>query len=421
MLNRGIGSVLALICAVVCSTQEATCGEGPQLEVRQLTHGPKTHFFGYIGHAGNVPWSGDGRYIVALRTDWKDELPGVDDSAEVVLIDTIQGDKVVAVDRSRAWNPQQGTMLYWNPKEPDTQLFFNDRDPKTGKVFCVLYDVRERRRIREFKFEKTPVGNGGVAQKGGYFFGINYARMARLRAVTGYAGAWDWTKGVAHPEDDGIFRIDVETGEQRLIASFQAIAGEVQRKLGIEKVPHLFINHTLANRENDRVFFFARGGWDGNSGRKVNVGFVMRPDGTGLKPLKQHIGGHPEWAEGNRMIGRHKDRQIIFDVDKDEIVGQLGDPTIFPNPEGDIALSPDAKWFVNGWKDRKKEAMFYSILRRGDGMHLRTKGFNIGKYQSGDLRQDPSPCWNRSGDQILVPRVEKDGKSRQLFIISIKK
>ena len=116
-----------------------------------------------------------------------------------------------------------------------------------------------------------------------------------------------------------------------------------------------------------------------------------------------------------------KDRQVLYDTDQQLVVGVLGSPEIFPDPEGDIALSPNGKLFVNGHKDRKKKANFYTIYRREDGAFFRTRGINIGHWQSGDLRQDPSPCWNRSNDQILVPGVSKDGKTRQLFLLKITK
>ena len=45
------------------------------------------------------------------------------------------------VEETRGWNPQQGAMIYWNPEQPSRQFFFNDRDPKTGKVFTALYDI----------------------------------------------------------------------------------------------------------------------------------------------------------------------------------------------------------------------------------------------------------------------------------------
>ena len=67
------------------------------------------------------------------------------------------------------------------------------------------------------------------------------------------------------------------------------------------------------------------------------------------------------------MIGRLKDRQVLYDTDQQLVVGVLGSPEIFPDPEGDIALSPNGKLFVNGHKDRKKKANFYTIYRREDG------------------------------------------------------
>jgi hypothetical protein len=120
------------------------------------------------------------------------------------------------------------------------------------------------------------------------------------------------------------------------------------------------------------------------------------------------------------MIGRSGDRQIIYDTDHQRVIGSLGTPEIFPNPEGDVALSPDGKWFVNGFKDRQKRNNYYVIYRRHDGAHLRSPGFNIGGWTSGDLRQDPSPCWNRDGTQILVPALDRPNGSRQLFVITIR-
>src|SRR4051812_40525399 len=177
----------------------------PRLGVRPITAGPLDHFFGYIGHVQNVPWNKIGRYIVALRTPVRDHLPDASEPAEIVLLDTKGDFSARVVGQSRAWNPQQGTMLYWNPREQENQLFFNDRDPVTNKVFCVLLDISQepgKQRLREYRFPDTPIGNSGVAQRGGKFLAINYGRLDRLRRVTGYAGAFDWTGEALHPGDD---------------------------------------------------------------------------------------------------------------------------------------------------------------------------------------------------------------------------
>lgn len=390
-----------------------------KLESKQLTHGPKHHFFGYIGHAGNIPWNQSGRYILALETDFQDRMPRAEDAAAVVLFDTQNDYAIRVVDHTRAWNPQQGTMFCWNPESPETQFFFNDRDPKTGKIFCVLYDLAaegDGKRIREFRFDDTPIGNSGISRTGGWFAAINYGRLARLRPVTGYPEAFDWTKDELHPKDDGVFRIDKQTGEKKLLISYRQLADALRPTRPDVDQKALFINHTLCNPEADRIFCFVRGDFDKGKNR-INQGFIIRPDGTGFQIMKQQVGGHPDWDRGHRLIGSIDKRQTIFDVDRQEIVETLGDRKIFPNAEGDIALSPDAAWLVNGHRDKSKN--FYTFFRRSDGEWARSTGFNVRGYEGGNLRCDPAPAWNRNNQEIVFPAIAKDG-TRQMFLLRMR-
>ncbi|MFB3825447.1 MAG: hypothetical protein ACE15B_01715 [Bryobacteraceae bacterium] len=377
------------------------------VEVTQLTHGPKNHFFGYIGHVKNIPWNGNGRYVVALETGFQDRMPKPGEAANVVLIDTGHGNAVTVIEQSRAWNFQQGTMFYWNPEAPDTQLFFNDRDPKTNQVFAVLFDIARKRRIREYRYPDTPFGNSGVAQNGGRFLGINYGRLARLRTVTGYPGAYDWTVDVAAPENDGIFLADARTGEKRLLISFARLAAEL-------RVPgrHLFINHTLWNRRDDRIYFYVRADFDSRE-KRVNIPCSIRPDGSGLTSHETFIGGHPEWEQESRIIGAREGRMVLYDVDQKKLVGEIGWPGLFPDPEGDTALSPDGNWIVNG--SRAKEGNVYTVLRRSDSAWGRSRPFAHPGLTKGDLRVDGSPAWNRSNDAFLFPAIAPD-HTRQLFL-----
>jgi hypothetical protein len=410
---RHLRQAACLLCLVPLALPAA-----PSLESKQLTFGPKHHFFGYIGHVQNIPWNKSGRYIVALQTGFQDHMPGATEAADIILIDTQHDNTVRVIERTLAWNPQQGTMLYWNPDAPETQFFFNDRDPKTGKVFCVLFDIGSEgsgRRVREYRFDDTPVGNSGVAQKGGWFYAINYARMARLRPVTGYPETFDWTRGVHHPADDGVFRVEVATGKKQLLVSFQQLADAVRPLRPDVAEKDLFINHTLANRDNDRVFFFVRGDFDFPD-RRVNEAFIMHPDGTGLTPMK-FIGGHPEWDLGHRMIGAVGKDQVLFDTDRQEIVGAIGSQKIITEPGGDIALSPDGRWLVNG--GRTKGVDYYVFVRRSDNVSVRSGGFDVNPWISGDLRCDPAPCWNRQSDQIVFPAIAPD-KTRQMFTIRLR-
>jgi hypothetical protein len=410
-------AIVAILLAFVCVSAQAA---EYALESRQITFGPKHHFFGYIGHVQNTPWNQSGRYLVALQTESQDHLPGPDDPAEIVLLDATRDYAARVVDRTRAWNPQQGTMLYWNPAAPETQFFFNDRDPATGKVFCVLFDISlgNGRRIREFRFDDTPIGNSGVSQPGGWFAAINYGRLARLRAVTGYRSAFDWTQGDNRPASDGVFRVDVASGKKQLLVSYQQLADHLRaRRPDIDSVG-LFINHTLVNRSGDQIFFFVRGNYD-IAGVRLNEPLLINSDGTGLRDLGQYLGGHPEWDQGRRMMGSLNGRQVVYDTDLRQVVETIANVDVIPNPEGDIALSPDGQWLVNGY--RTGHANQYVLVHRPDGAWVRSGPYDVTGWTSGDLRCDAAPCWRRDNRAIVFPAIASDpARTRQMFLLQIK-
>ena len=402
------------------SEKKSIASDNPaiNLKIEQLTSGTKHHFFGYIGQCQTIPWNASGRYVLGLEIDRIDHLPTPDEAATVFVIDTQRDNKILRLDKTHAWNPQQGTMFYWHPLKAETQFFFNDRDVKTGKVFVVLYDLEKKKRVREYKYDDSPIGNGGVAADGSVFLGLNYGRLARLRLVTGYPEALDWSKDEPAPKNDGMFIVDIKTGQRRLLVSYRQLNEALKQRNPKTQHSGLFINHTLLNRKSDRVYFFVRGGWSGKKGDKINMPCSIHTDGSGLTLHDKHIGGHPEWAEDNLLIGRQGDNQIFYDVDKKKVVGQLGTPKMFPKPEGDISLSPSGQWFVNGYKkDKKSEKNYYAVYRRTDGAFARSEGVDKGSY-SGDIRIDPAPRWNRTNDAILVPGLAKN-KTRQMFVIRV--
>ena len=181
---------------------------------------------------------------------------------------------------------------------------------------------------------------------------------------------------------------------------------------------NLFINHTLWSRDGQWIYFFVRAGWksdkDGREG--LNAACSIKVDGTQFIAGHQHIGGHPEWFQGTQIIGSNKNQQVIYDILQKKIIGTIGNSDIFPKPGGDISVSPDGKWLVNGYNN-KSGANFYSIMNLKTGAWVKTPSFETGDYKK-DLRIDPAPRWNHNNNQILVSGLDKN-KIRQLFVISI--
>jgi hypothetical protein len=406
---------LALVLCVSCNNNQQ---KKPNFEVQQITSGPKHHLFGYIGHALTIPWNKSERYIVSLQNDFYKRMPLKGEAAEIILIDTKNDYNIIPVDKTYAWNLQQGTMLYWKPNSPETQFFFNDLDPETGLVFTVLYDIEKRERIREYRFENESIANGGVAPGGKYFARINYGKISNSRTTIAYAGAKDFAQeGPANPEDDGLFKVSIETGAKELLVSYKAIADYL--KIDDPDYP-IYVHHTLWNRNNDRIVFIVRGKGDDKKRRGYpNVGCVINSDGSGLGLID--FGGHPEWYKDNLLILPNDDKGIlnIYNVDTKKVAGTIGEEGMFPDPGGDKAYSPDGKWLVGSHEKDEKQG--YTFYRFSDQVHFTSP--MIPSFQgTGDRRVnrvDGAPRWNRESNKILVGGIADDG-SRQLFIIRMR-
>ena len=242
--------------------------------------------------------------------------------------------------------------------------------------------------------------------------------MARLRPVTGYKETFDWTEGEAAPKEDGIAIINIKSGEKKILISFEQMAQGLNSNGFDVKNRNLFINHTLWSRDGKWIYFFVRAGWksdkDGREG--LNAACSVKVDGSQFIAGHQHIGGHPEWFRGTQIIGSKNNQQVVYDILQRKVVGILGSPEIFPNPGGDISLSPNGIWLINGYNN-KSGSNFYSILNLKSGAWVRTPSFDTGFYKK-DLRIDPAPRWNHESNQVLVSGLDVNG-TRQLFIISI--
>lgn len=402
--------------------------------VEQLTHGPKHHFFGYDGHQRTIPWSGDGRRILALETTFQDRMPrGHEDAAAIVLIDP-ETRQVTKVAETHAWNFQQGTMLYWNPENPAEEFFFNDRRAD-NRVFAVRYNLRTGKR-HEYTYPEISIGNGNVAPAGGKFAAFNYGRVHRL--VVSYPGAYNFTAGQAHPENDGLFVVDVATGRARLIASYRQIYAQLKDKFPelsrppVDIFNQLFINHTYWTREGDRLWFVARWFREDSRTEFYTEGFTVRGDGSQLRhsPVKL---SHPDWevapvmmAGGNEVPGeppgpdgKPRRHHLLYDTDEHRVV-QIIDPDFFRGP-GEPAFSPDQRWIASteAGEDHRGRVRRLVVYHRDTRTGFRLPYFPVelpnAPKTDNPLRIDMPPRWNRDGTKLLFEALAEDG-TRQLFV-----
>ena len=404
---------------------------------RAITGGPRHHFFGYYGIS---PWNASERLYACLESAFHERMPLPGERAAIGVVE-LDGGRFREVGTTAAWNLQQGAMLHWLPPAAETLLIGNDLDAAAGCFRPVVLDVAGGGR----RVVPAPVGIGAVAPDGRAALGLDYARLHNQRPVVGYAGADDRTRGVRCPDDDGVWRIDLETGATDLVLSHAAAfaaagagaaaAGDPVPPLARERP--LFFNHTLYNPAGSRFMVFLR--YFDARGRLDSAVLTAGAGGEDLRCLIPwgHAPSHFDWlsrdelmitvsrpggAAGDQATGGDRLYVLLKDTPDGgwaarRALGGGRDGVLVS--EGHPSFSPDRSCFVF---DGGADASGARPLRLYDMAGERE--IELGRYYAapqfkGDVRCDLHPRWNRSGTQASFDSVHEG--SRQVYVIDVRR
>ena len=382
----------------------------PRFRVKRLTTGPKHHFFGYYGMS---PWNKSETKMICLESDFHHRLPNPGESANIGLVDPEKGD-FTTIAQTRAWNLQQGSLLHWNPLNMDKEIIFNDQ--KNKELIAVKLDVENGKK------EILPRPISAVATTGKYALSLTYGRLGRLRKVVGYADAVDPYADIAHPENDGVFLINLETNQTKLIVSIKEVFEHAVKEYPALASRHMWFNHTVFNPSGNRFLFLARS-WN----EKNNLDSAMytaNTDGTDLKMVIPFGTGvsHFGWRTDNELIatftkpGEKEMKHYLF-PDKSSDYQSVGDGFIIGN--GHCTFAPDANWMATDRKDKSSnsQSVWLWDMKLNKGMVLCTFPVYENKFYGGDTRCDFHPRWNPSGNKICFDAIETETLTRQMHLI----
>jgi len=420
-----VAAFFVLAAALPAAAQDAHTTLPNNWTIEQVTFGPQHHFYGYDGQVGNTPFNKNGTHLVLLETDFQNRLAVGADVARIVLVDIATKQKTFLAN-TRGWNFQQGTMLYWNPAKPNEEIFFNDRDSSTNKIKTVLFNVITKTKVRDFYYPSSPFGNSGVAQAGGRFLGSNYGRLDRLRPITGYAGAYDWTVGVKHPSNDGIWLVDMASaGTPKLLISFKQLRDAFVSAVPAIDSGHLYINGTLWNRDGTRIITMVRWWNDPVDFIGMNtIAFSFKPDGTNIVRFTPDT-GHPDWLFGTQLL---RGDGHIYDVLTNSKLSTV-DSSFFLR-DGELGTSRGGNWIASSEFSNNAAAntsqgrvILYSRAARAGikfpwyprGPYY-WHGANSEKSVETMNRIDIAPCFNADASKLYFMALAPDG-TRQAFVI----
>ena len=410
--RQWFGSLAAMGAVAARRSRGADQSTGGLPPARAITRGPRFHWRGYYDKLLFDPTD---RFVLANQVEFEGRSPKADDTIRVGMIDTGDADRWIELGSTRAWNWQQGCMLQWVPGT-DSRVAWNDRED--GRFVTRLLDVKsgEGRTLPHPFYCLSP--DGGTA------FAPDFRRLNDTRPGYGYAGIVDPNRDELAPDDAGIWRMDMRTGEQRLIFSFAdaariPFAGRPDSAFGPAS-KHWF-NHLLCNPDGTRLFFLHR--WRAPADKSFCTrALTMDFDGRNVFVLDP-------WGETSHFVWRdprhvfawawhpsHKDRFYVFE-DRTENVTVVGADVMTQNGHNTYVPGSNGHWVLNDTypdADTLQHLYLYNVLTN---RKVPIEDFPSPPAYRGEWRCDLHPCASRTGTKVVFDSAHRGG--RQVYIADI--
>ena len=371
---------------------------------RQITTGPKHHFFGYYDKS---PWNASENLLLAHEADFNDRAPDVEDSVAIGAVNLEDDSRFVALARSHAWNWQQGAMLQWHPANAERWFVYNDR--KNGQLASVVMDTDGN----EVETYSRPIY--AITPDGQSAYSLNFARLQTHRPGYGYAGCVDpWAESL-HPEQDGIYRMNLDSRDAELIISLNQLAN-TQTRPDMREVYH-WVNHIQISPNGRRIAFFHI--WQvGEAGWRVRL-YTANLDGSDLNCLLDtDFISHYDWLDDEQILvwAKHAETRgnFLLCSNKDNSSETIGNGVLIE--DGHCSFSPDRQLVLNDTYPDVYGLRTLMLYRWRDGVRIDLARLYSPKERWwGEIRCDLHPRWNRSGDKICVDSVHSGERQMYLF------
>ena len=211
---------------------------------RKLSPDDGHYFFGYYDRN---PWDQEIRRHLVLKIPQIDHLPERGEKAEIGILD-LEG-KYEPLTETRAWCHQQGSMELFLKHRPDC-FIYNDYDEKNKQMTARIFQIGKG----VIGIYPQPVY--AMSPDGKWAVSLNFSRIPRR----GYSYADAVLSEELHPADpdaEGLFRINLETGETKLIVSYRTMMERHPYAYGLAG-QHIWLNHAIINSDSTRVLWLFR-------------------------------------------------------------------------------------------------------------------------------------------------------------------
>lgn len=361
--------------------------------VRAITSGPKYHWFSYYDIAQFHP---SGRYVLGMEVEFENRSPRADDVVVVGMIDLLASDAWIPLGTTTAWCWQQGCRLQWRPGS-DSEVLWNDRSSDGTHYITRVKNVwTGAERTLDWPIDHvSPDGKTALA--------ADFRRIGWARAGYGYNGIADPNRNIKAPDDFGVYSLDLDTGEFKMLFSMADIAAIPYS--GQSDSDMHYINHIQWSPDGSRFLFLDRG-W--GAGRMLTA----KADGTDIRFICYNP-SHYHWRDPAHILVWTSSYRLFADDNSGAY------EVLWNAPNGHQTYFRDGEWIVTDTYPQGSGRIQHVYL-----FHVPTRRMlPLGHFPSpagydGEWRCDTHPRISPDGTKVVFDSPH-GGTGRQMYLIDI--
>lgn len=349
-----------------------------------------SHWFGYYNYS---PLDAENRRLLAHRVNFDGRDITADDTAEVGWFDLKDG-SWNPCGETRAFNWQQGAMLQWLGPDFRGRVVYNDVEENHFVARIAGRNGQILRTISWPVYGVTPDGRTSIS--------LQFERSYWCRAYH-YESVCNPEWNVQIAKGDGIFSVDLETGDVKRIISIDTIL-QCDKDQDFDSAKH-WIEHVMLNPSGTRFAFYHR---------------YSKENGYRTRALTSNLNGNdlfllPGWRDSEYShLGWKNDNEYIIYTGQRLSVGKAYDRIINRSRRG-LLISKVYRRFLASHVPKK--------IRNAT---LSTSAFKIyrdlygatGEYATEILPNDGHPSFTVDGIYMLTDTYADADGYRHLLVFN---
>lgn len=365
----------------------------------------------FYGFHNTCPWSSNSKLLLTHKVrNTSLRKPRAGESIGVGCFTGENFETYTPLAESQSWNWQQGSLAQW--LGTSSHLIFNDFNGESNYariVNSVGIDVSSL---------DMPIA--AVSPDGRNALSYSFERLRTGMPGYEYASGSNAEEHVQIPRSDGLYLIDLDSGEATKIFSIEEIVTYLPETSF--KGAYHFFSHCLFSPSNKRIAFYHRWRKPGKMLRTRLITCDLDGSERFIYPIGDTV-SHYIWVDDSHILAYAGTKQAgchyYYLSDKLNELSTIGERWF--TSDGHPNISPDKRWVLTDTypnRYRMQYILLYDLWAKTGYQVLRLRiPF---KYRN-ELRCDFHPRWDRTGNTISFDSIHNGERAHCTLAIDFNK